>query len=132
MLSSVFLLAAMASPLPALVQTAGTPPKRERYIQVREGERCPRSDNPDEVIVCGVENENERFRIPERFREALPEDATTGIARVTEVQNISNEGINSCSAIGPGGFTGCLSEEIRAAAAQRRREQAARDRAVDD
>lgn len=102
-------LAALAA-TPALAQE-GT--YRTRTVLVYGDDPCPKSENPDEIIVCARRPEEERFRIPRELREA--ERAAT-IAREDNVaanraQLASGRdaatGIGSCSTVGPGGITGC-------------------------
>jgi len=131
MIRSILLIAGLATAVPALAQAPGNPPRKERLVQIREGERCPRDTN-DEVFVCYQQNPNEIYRIPERFRGPLPEDAMTNVQRVAEMEAASDSGTLSCSPVGPGGFTGCSAQEAQAWAAERRRQQAVRERSVDD
>lgn len=104
------LLLAGMSAAPALAQE-GT--YRTRTVLVYGDDPCPKSENPDEIIVCARRPEEERFRIPRELREA--ERAAT-IAREDNVaanraQMASGRdaatGIGSCSTVGPGGITGC-------------------------
>ncbi len=63
-----------------------------------------------EIIVCGSRKRDERFRLPDR--NALPFDPAG------EMKSVMNErvgwaaegdgGTQSCSAVGPGGWTGCM------------------------
>lgn len=101
---------AALSAAPALAQE-GT--YRTRTVLVYGDDPCPKSENPDEIIVCARRPEEERFRIPRELREA--ERAAT-IAREDNVaanraQLASGRdaatGIGSCSTVGPGGITGC-------------------------
>ncbi len=86
---------------------------RTRTVLVYGDDPCPKSENPDEIIVCARRPEEERYRIPRELREA--ERAAT-IAREDNVaanraQLASGRdaatGIGSCSTVGPGGTTGC-------------------------
>lgn len=132
MIRPVLALAAVAVAVPALAQVGQGGATRERYVQIREGERCPRSENPEEVIVCGTVREDERFRIPEEFREPLPGDAQSAEGRVAEAQAAGDSGTLSCSNVGPGGFTGCARQEYDAWRAQRRNQRVVREQSVDD
>ena len=95
---------------PALAQE-GT--YRTRTVLVYGDDPCPRSENPDEIIVCARRPEEERFRIPRELRDA---ERAGAIAREDNVganraQLASGRdaatGTGSCSAVGPGGTTGC-------------------------
>ncbi len=73
---------------------------------------CPRSTD-DEVVVCARKPENERYRIPEKLRDAGPKQKRESwAARAVALETVGATGINSCSPVGPGGFTGCLTQMI--------------------
>ena len=102
----VFLLAAT----PALAQDGNY---RSRTMLVFGSDPCPKSANPDEIIVCARRPEEERFRIPKDLREA---DRAAEISRADNVSSQRAElasgrpsatGIGSCSSVGPGGIIGC-------------------------
>ena len=95
-----------ALPAPAAVQTGN----RVSEIIVYGTDPCPRSTD-DEVVVCARKPETERYRIPERFRSSGPRqtrEAWSNKARALET--VGATGINSCSPVGPAGFTGCLAQ----------------------
>ena len=104
-------------PKPALAQD------RIREIEVFGTDPCPRSTD-DEVVVCARKPEAERYRIPERLRESGPRQtreswANKAIAFETQMGN----GLNTCSPIGPAGFTGCHQQLINQAFREREEEQ---------
>jgi len=71
--------------------------------------RCDREARGDEIVVCGRRNETERFRLPIRpdgFDKRGPIDSVSR-ERHRLIQE-GDEGIGSCSTIGPGGYTGCF------------------------
>lgn len=107
---AVPLLLALAVAAPAGAQ-GQSQPARERYVQLREGERCPPGVG-DEVVVCGVLRDDERYRIPPELRPVAPADAMTNIERTLDVMTASDTGTNSCSNVGPGGFTGCMTNML--------------------
>lgn len=80
---------------------------------------CPASTD-DTIIVCARKPEGDRYRIPDNLR-ADPNDPKSNAwaNRATELQYVGRSGIGSCSPTGPGGFTGCLEDTIRAARAER-------------
>jgi hypothetical protein len=81
---------------------------------------CPRSTD-DEVVVCARKPEGERYRIPERFRPSGPRQSREAWAnKATQFETMGATGINSCSAVGPGGQTGCLQQIIDKARAESR------------
>ena len=86
---------------------------------------CPRSTD-DQVVVCARRPENERYRIPEKYRPSgtrQQQEAWANKAKV--IETVGATGINSCSPVGPGGYTGCLTRVIKEAREQR--EQQAED-----
>jgi len=86
---------------------------RSRTVVVFGNDECPKSTNPDEIIVCARRPEEERYRIPKDLRE---QDRAAAIAREDQVGanraalasgRDSATGIGSCSTAGAGGITGC-------------------------
>ena len=76
---------------------------------------CPRSTD-DQVVVCSRRPEGERYRLPETYRPSGPRQERQSWARQSRnLTNVGATGTNSCSAVGPGGFTGCLTEQIKQA-----------------
>lgn len=96
------------------------PPLR---ITVYGSDPCPRSTD-EQVVVCARRPESERHRIPQGMRER-PEDAERSWAeRAESLEMVGRTGTQSCSTVGPGGFTGCWEEMVRQA--RRERQQARR------
>ena len=74
---------------------------------------CPRSSESN-VVVCKRLPESDRLRLPEEFRPNGPlADRTSWTQKQKELEAASATGTNSCSAVGPGGQTGCLANQIR-------------------
>jgi len=111
--------AALAGAIAALPATAAVQNgNRVSEIIVYGTDPCPRSTD-DEVVVCARKPETERYRIPERFRSSGPRqtrEAWSNKARALET--VGATGINSCSPVGPAGFTGCLTQVVRQARAE--------------
>lgn len=83
---------------------------------------CPRSTD-DQVVVCARRPEAERYRIPERYRPSGPPQVSQSWAAKSKVlETVGDSGINSCSPVGPGGYTGCLTQVIRQAREQRKQQ----------
>ena len=81
---------------------------------------CPRSTD-DDVVVCARKPERERYRIPEKLRENGSRQSREAWAnRARSLETVGRTGINSCSPVGPAGFTGCLTQVVQ----QARRERA--------
>jgi hypothetical protein len=124
-LAASFAVAAMlgggltALPVPAVAQTAND---NIAEIIVYGNDPCPRSTD-DEVVVCARKPETERYRIPERYRPSGPRQLSESWAnKATQFETVGSTGINSCSAVGPGGHTGCLEQIIDQARAEAREE----------
>jgi hypothetical protein len=83
---------------------------------------CPRSTD-DQVVVCARRPESERYRIPEKYRPSgtrQQQEAWANKAKV--IETVGATGINSCSPVGPGGYTGCLTRVIKEAREQRQQQ----------
>jgi hypothetical protein len=83
---------------------------------------CPRSTD-DSVVVCARRPESERYRIPEKYRPSGPPQASQSWAnKAKALETVGNTGTFSCSPVGPGGYTGCLTQVIRQAREERRQQ----------
>jgi hypothetical protein len=84
-------------------------------IIVYGNDPCPRSTD-DQVVVCARRPEAERYRLPEKFRPSGTRQQKEAWAnRARAIETVGATGINSCSPVGPGGFTGCLTQVIKQA-----------------
>jgi len=73
---------------------------------------CPRSTD-DNVVVCARRPETERYRLPQQYRPSGTRQQKTAWAnRARALETVGSTGTNSCSPVGPGGFTGCLTQVI--------------------
>ena len=91
-------------------------------IIVYGNDPCPRSTD-DQVVVCARRPETERYRIPERYRPSGPPQVSQSWAAKSKVlETVGDTGTNSCSPVGPGGYTGCLTQVIRQAREQRKQQ----------
>ena len=122
---SLFVAAAGAAALltvPAAAQeTAAPAPGGERISQliVFGDDPCPQSTG-DEIVVCARKPEGERYRIPERLRQGGSlQSRQAWAARAKQFEVVGRTGINSCSPVGPGGFTGCTEQLIKQAFTER-------------
>jgi hypothetical protein len=105
------LIAGLAIPTaPALAQRT-----KVSEIIVYGTDPCPRSTD-DTVYVCARKNESERFRIPEALRAGGSlQSRQSWAARARVFETVGATGVNSCSPVGPGGFTGCSRQLTRQA-----------------
>ena len=111
---AVLALAGLAplSPQAAPAQTAAD---RINEIVVFGNDPCPRSTD-DDVVVCYRVPERERYRIPERLREGgTLQQRTAWASKARSIERAGRTGIQSCSPVGPAGYTGCMEQIIRGA-----------------
>ena len=112
-------LAATPAMLPA---QAGS---RIAEIEVYGNDPCPRSTD-DQVVVCARKPEAERYRIPEKMRGVGSYQSRQSWAnRALQVETVGRTGINSCSPVGPGGWTGCTQQLINQAFKENREDRRA-------
>jgi hypothetical protein len=108
-----------ALPAPALAQQSSM-----AQIIVYGNDPCPRSTD-DQVVVCARRPEQERYRLPPKYRPGGTRQETTAWGRKAQaLETVGATGTNSCSPVGPGGFTGCLTQVIKQAREERREDAA--------
>jgi len=120
-LSLTITAAAAAAFVPAAV-SAQAPAERITRVTVYGSERCPTATSAGEIVICARRPDNERYRIPKeiRDREAIDDPTSTSWAeRAQSLEYVGRTGIQSCSTIGPGGFTGCWAQLVRTARGER-------------
>jgi hypothetical protein len=116
------LAAALLLPLPASAQVTGPTGDRITRVTVFGNEPCPRGD-ADEIVICARRPNSERYRIPEGLRDSGTDrdpDSESWAAQASTIEYAGRTGPQSCTPVGPGGNTGCLTELIRAARNDRR------------
>ena len=93
-------------PLSALAQS------RTAEIIVYGNDPCPRSTD-DDIVVCTRRPEEERYRLAPNLRPSgTRQERQSWANRAQDLKNVGATGIGSCSAVGPGGSTGCLIQDI--------------------
>jgi hypothetical protein len=120
-LSLTIAAAAAAAFVPAAA-SAQTPAERITRVTVYGNERCPTATSAGEIVICARRPDNERYRIPREIREREPIDdpaSTSWAERAQSLEYVGRTGIQSCSTVGPGGFTGCWSQLVRTARGER-------------
>lgn len=97
----------------------GAQSERVNLVIVYGDDPCPQSQGSD-IVVCARKGEEERYRIPEPLRgdPNQPSNQAWG-ERVRSMEYIGRSGTESCSATGPGGWTGCFGQLARLAKAER-------------
>ncbi len=113
---AVTALAATFSPaLPALAQDAD---ERVNQLIVYGDDPCPQSSG-SEITVCARKSEGERYRIPEPLRETSSPANAAWNSKVLAYETVGRTGTLSCSPVGAGGMTGCVSRLIDKAYAEK-------------
>ena len=91
-------------------------------IIVYGNDPCPRSTD-DQVVVCARRPEAERYRIPPNMRQSgTPQQMQSWAVRSKSLETAGNTGVNSCSPVGPAGYTGCLEKLIKEARGERKQQ----------
>lgn len=100
------------APAPAVAQQS------QAEVTVFGNDPCPRDSN-GAIVVCRHRPEAERYRLPQTQRTDGPRQVRQSWANKSqELMATGNTGTMSCSAVGPGGHTGCLIQEIRQSKAE--------------
>lgn len=107
--------AGLAIPAPGVAQN-------QAEILVFGTDSCPRSTD-DEVVVCRRLPESMRYRMPDQYRQpGTFQEKQSWTNKARTMQTVGSTGIGSCSAVGPGGYTGCLAQDIQAARQSRQQD----------
>jgi hypothetical protein len=111
--------AAVAAGIAMLPTAAAAQQDKISEIIVYGNDPCPRSTD-DSVVICARKPEGERYRIPEKLRSGGPRQTREAWAnRARQFETVGSTGTFSCSPVGPGGYTGCLTQVIKQARQER-------------
>lgn len=124
-----------AAPAPASAPAAGprpsvaTLPPREAPVNgvlyIYGNERCPTDSSGNEITVCVRRSAGERYRLPKDLRpDTIKPEYQSWADRQQGALSVGSSGIGSCSAVGAGGATGCMTQQFEAARAERRARKA--------
>jgi hypothetical protein len=114
--------AAAAAGFAALPAPAAAQQNSIAEIIVFGTDPCPRSTD-DQIVVCRRVPETYRYRLPEAYRPSgTPQQRDSWANKAKVIETVGATGINSCSPVGPGGYTGCLTRVIREAREQRKQQ----------
>lgn len=113
-LAAVAAFAGLAAP--AAAQQAAEP--KVNQLIIYGDDKCPESVG-DEIVVCARKAESERFRIPSILRESNSPSNEAWTNKVLAYETVGRSGTQSCTPVGPGGWTGCSSKMIRDAYAEK-------------
>ena len=110
--------AAIVAGVAALPAPAEAQANSVSEIIVYGNDPCPRSTD-DQVVVCARRPEAERYRIPPNMRQSgTPQEMESWARKSQSLSTVGATGINSCSPVGPAGYTGCLMRVIQEAKGQ--------------
>ena len=115
-LAAATVLAGFAT-VPATAEDAAQPSTAQRIgeIIVFGNDPCPRSTD-DEVVVCTRVPESYRYRMPEAYRPSGTFQQRQAWAnKARSIERVGRTGIQSCSPVGPAGYTGCMEQMINSA-----------------
>jgi len=102
--------------VPAVAQDSDkTTGQRLAEIVVFGNDPCPRSTD-DEVVVCTRIPESYRYRMPEAYRPSgTYQQRQSWANKARSIERVGRTGIQSCSPVGPAGYTGCMEQMINSA-----------------
>lgn len=113
-------VALSGAPMPAAAQSQDNPPEKINQLIVYGDDPCPASTDGS-ITVCARKDESERFRIPKPLRDNPNDSVNQGwTQRVKAYETVGAFGTNSCSPVGAGGATGCMSQLINSAYAEKK------------
>ena len=93
--------------------------RRVSQLIVYGADPCPPS-TAEEIVVCARRPEDDRYRIPEPFRGTGQRADRSWAENARQLEYVGRTGIQSCSTVGPNGFTGCWEQMMRQAREERR------------
>ena len=91
-------------PMPAAAQAG------EATLVIYGNDPCPRD------YICVRKREGDRYRLPkDQQLQGTRQQRQSWAKKSQDLMTVGNTGTGSCSAVGPGGHTGCLIQEINRA-----------------
>ncbi len=99
---------------------------RVNMVIAYDESECPEAAADNEIVICEILVEAERYRIPSNLRTSSSPDNVSHARKVESIRYIGDFGTMSCSPAGAGGFTGCTQQFIDAAYAEREQGEAVR------
>lgn len=103
---------AIVAPSAAAQDEAGD---RVNMVIAYDESECPEAAAENEIVVCEILVEAERYRVPAALRTSDSPQNRSWSQRVESIRYIGDFGTMSCSPTGAGGFTGCTQQMIDAA-----------------
>ena len=78
-------------------------------------DECPEQAADNEIVICEILVEAERYRIPSNLRTSDSPQNQSWASKVDKIKYVGDFGAMSCSPAGAGGFTGCTQKLIESA-----------------
>jgi len=101
----------------AAYPTAAVAQAGQGTVIIYGSDPCPRES------ICIRAPESQRYRIPDQLRQSgTPQQRQSWARKSRVLTTVGDTGIQSCSAVGPGGQTGCLIQSINQARSQTRQQ----------
>lgn len=118
---TLFAAAAFVTLAPGAALAQDTSAEKVNQLIVFGDDPCPAS-NDGTITVCARKDEAERYRIPTPLRGIDPNTVShqAWTEKVRAYETVGAFGINSCSPVGSGGASGCVSRLIDRAYAEKR------------
>ena len=117
-------MASLSTTVPAHAQDKGG--DRVNMVIAYDESECPQQAAENEIVICEILVEAERYRIPSNLRTSSSPENVSQVRKVESYRYIGDFGTMSCSPAGAGGFTGCTQKFIDAAYAEREQGEAVR------
>jgi hypothetical protein len=109
--------ALFAATTPAAAQDKGG--DRVNMVIAYSEDECPEKSEANEIVVCQIVVEAERYRIPSALRTSDSPQNQSWSQKVEKIRYIGEFGIMSCDPAGTGGELGCTQKMIDAAYADK-------------
>jgi hypothetical protein len=102
----------VALPTPAFAQAG------QRTITIFGNDPCPTD------AICIRAPESQRYRLPQSQNpQGTRQQRQSWAKKSQQLMSVGNTGAMQCSPVGPGGYTGCLTQEINQAKQDAREQQ---------
>lgn len=115
--------ASIAGSFLALPTAAAAQRGNQLEVVVYGNDPCPRSTE-SQIVVCRHLPESQRYRLPSSQNpQGTRQQRQSWAKKSQQLMSVGNTGTMQCSPVGPGGYTGCLTQEINQAKQDAREQQ---------
>lgn len=115
--------AAIAGSFAALPSPAAAQAGNQLEVVVYGSDPCPRSTE-SQIVVCRHLPESQRYRLPpSQNPQGTRQQRQSWAKKSQQLMKVGNTGTMQCSPVGPGGYTGCLTQEINQSKQDAREQQ---------